>query len=83
MSSELDTTLSHELQTIRNITNPTDQAKAAIKLVEWLRTRAMQEAAELRAAAVRRMYHDEGMTLRQIGEHLGLSVQRAQQIVAG
>lgn len=79
----LQTALDTELATITNTTDPTERAIAALALVEWLRTVAMQQASEVRTAAVRRMYHDEGLTLERIGQRLGVSRQRAQQLVSG
>ena len=71
-----------DIDTVRTLTDPTEQAKAAIALVDQLRAQ-MQEASEVRTAAVRRLYHEEGLRMQQIADRLGLSVQRVQQLVTG
>jgi DNA-directed RNA polymerase specialized sigma subunit len=48
-----------------------------------LRVEYTAKFGHIRQHAVSALYHDEGYTLREIGQMLGIGVARAQQLVSG
>jgi DNA-directed RNA polymerase specialized sigma24 family protein len=68
VTARLDPEVQHELAIVRELADTA--------------TRASNQAAAQRAALARRL-HDEGLTVRDIGQIMGVSYQRAAQLITG
>lgn len=72
-------------QTLANLAaveDPAERAKQAAAVVELARTKLMAGARKIRQDAVNEL-RDQGLTLAAVGELIGQSVSRTQQISEG
>lgn len=75
-------TVNELLDAIRAIEDPAERFKAATKAGEVARTTFMTGARQIRQESVRQL-RDTGMSLREIGELLGVDRTRLHQISEG
>ena len=75
--------LDRNLERIANIRNNADRSRAALQAADMLRLEYTKKFGEIRQHAVAALYHEEGYTLAEISELLGIGVARAQQLVSG
>jgi hypothetical protein len=81
----MSTSEDHVDQTLADLAamaDPAERAKQAATVIELARTKLMASARKIRQDAVNEL-RDQGLTLAAVGELIGQSVSRTQQISEG
>lgn len=71
-----------QVSVVPRLDSAAEDELAAVRRLSDAAARAANQAAEQRAALARRL-HEDGLTVRDIGQIMGVSYQRAGQLIAG